>query len=132
MSNHLPECLHDDDTYGLRGLCICDELRACEQRVRQSAATLWDRTSEQMAAARVEGIRAGLDAAREAVKALHHQHPLIWPTDVGAMQALDAAIDALQEKPLASGGIYAGPPIPLGDGCVIPKSDAIDALKEKP
>ena len=46
MTEHLPECLHDDDTYGLRGLCICDELRACEQRV--------------------------LDAAREAVLALPH------------------------------------------------------------
>ena len=36
-SGHLPECLNDDDTYGLRGLCICDELRACEQRVLDSA-----------------------------------------------------------------------------------------------
>jgi len=37
MTKHLPECLHDDDTYGLRGLCICDELRACEQRVLTAA-----------------------------------------------------------------------------------------------
>ena len=97
MTDHLPECLHDDDTYGLRGLCICDELRACEQRVRQSAATLWDRTSEQMAAARVEGYAAGLDAAREAVAALDIGRDVRFSVDVRA-DAL-AAIDALKEKP---------------------------------
>ena len=32
-TDHLPECLHDDQSYGLTGLCICNELRACEQRV---------------------------------------------------------------------------------------------------
>ena len=37
MTDHLPECLHDDKTYGLHGLCICDELRACEQRVLEAA-----------------------------------------------------------------------------------------------
>ncbi|MBU6278683.1 MAG: hypothetical protein KGN78_05510 [Actinomycetales bacterium] len=69
-SGHLPECECYGRNHGGCALCICDRLRACEQRVRQSAATLWDRTSEQMAAARVEGIRAGLDAARKAVVAL--------------------------------------------------------------
>ena len=78
MSDHLPECLHDDDTYGLRGLCICDELRACEQRM--------------------------LDAARQAVEAElgweepdpsddSKPHTAIWK-----FRAL-AAIDALREKP---------------------------------
>lgn len=37
MTKHLPECLHDDDTYGLRGLCICDELRAAYSRGYLSA-----------------------------------------------------------------------------------------------
>ena len=76
-----------------------------------------------------DGYASGLDAAREAVGDL--PHPMIdVECECGACAAL-AAIDALREKPLASGGIYAGPPIPLGDGCVIPKSDAIDALREE-
>ena len=69
MNGHLPE-FPSSSSDPLAADCQCHRLRACEQRVRQSAATLWDRTSEQMAAARVEGIRAGLDAAREAVNAL--------------------------------------------------------------
>ena len=86
-------CLGDDP-------CACIQLAACEQRVRQSAATLWDRTSEQMAAARVEGIRAGLDAAREALDALPTEQTVkegvseFW---VEINHAL-AAIDALREE----------------------------------
>ena len=45
MTEHLPECLHDDDTYGLRGLCICDELRACEQRMLDAAREAVERVS---------------------------------------------------------------------------------------
>jgi len=37
MTDHLPECLHDDATYGLHGLCICAQLRACEQRVKRES-----------------------------------------------------------------------------------------------
>ena len=80
-------CLGDDP-------CACIQLLAYEQRVRQSAATLWDRTSEQMAAARVEGIRAGLDAARKAVEALDIGRGVRFSVDVRA-DAL-AAIDALR------------------------------------
>ena len=78
--------------------CICIQLMACEQRVRQSAATLWDRTSEQMAAARVEGFAAGLDAAREAIK--NTRCPEGY--EVKGCSHWDdalAAIDALREKP---------------------------------
>ena len=77
-----------------------------------------------------DGYASGLDAAREAVVALEVPSDWVGSTRQGLDNAL-AAIDALREKPLASGGIYAGPPIPLGDGCVIPKSAAIDALREK-
>jgi hypothetical protein len=76
--------------------CICIQLMACEQRVRQSAATLWDRTSEQMAAARVEGFAAGLDAAREAIAALDIGRDVRFSVDVRA-DAL-AAIDALRRS----------------------------------
>ena len=78
MSDHLPECLHDDRTYGLRGLCICDELRACEQRV--------------------------LDAAREAVAALvrydHNNYALVCQPDGWAIDRDEAlaAIDRLREE----------------------------------
>ena len=74
MTKHLPECLHDDDTYGLRGLCICDELRACEQRV--------------------------LDAAREAVEQEWTEDPSWNGTNWNnALTVAIDAIDALREKP---------------------------------
>ena len=62
MSNHLPECLHDDDTYGLRGLCICDELRACEQRVWKDPLR---------SASRRAGWNDALVMAREVMEATH-------------------------------------------------------------
>jgi hypothetical protein len=77
MSKHLPECHRWFANMPEDWCPACEMFRACEQRVRQSAATLWDHTSEQMAAARVEGIRAGLTAAREAVAALHQRVPVI-------------------------------------------------------
>lgn len=70
-------------------------------------------------------------------------HECGWSTAVGNGQSiadlghawmlhLTAGIDALrEERPMASGGIYAGPPIPLGDGCVIPKPGK-RALTEEP
>ena len=73
MTKHLPECLHDDDTYGLRGLCICDELRACEQRV--------------------------LDAAREAVATMTFDSLQRDQGPVATQRQVLAAIDALKEKP---------------------------------
>ena len=82
MSKHLPECLHDDDTYGLRGLCICDELRACEQRM--------------------------LDAAREAVEAIPAPYKIRGDFETYAhysegkadfKDAALSAIDVLREKP---------------------------------
>jgi len=77
MTKHLPECLHDDDTYGLRGLCICDELRACQQRV--------------------------LNAAREAVLSAKVIGNAVYVEDEAThftwkREAL-AAIDRLKEKP---------------------------------
>jgi hypothetical protein len=97
MSKHLPECHRWFANMPEDWCPACEMFRACEQRVRQSAATLWDHTSEQMAAARVEGIRAGLTAAREAIAALDIGRDVRFSVDVRA-DAL-AAIDALREKP---------------------------------
>lgn len=88
-SGHLPECPWADRGYAFP--CICDRLRACEQRVRQDERA------------------AALYAAREAVAALE---PLLdvekgmggydccGCATVGYLwtDAL-AAIDALKEKP---------------------------------
>lgn len=91
MSNHLPECptevVYDitssplvmtiyDDLH-----CICDRLRACEQRVRR------DERKHQLSVwhdGYGEGYSAALDAAREAVEA--------------ACTDIIAAIDALREE----------------------------------
>lgn len=75
MSDHLPECfslmcecevMHFEDT-DCHFSCICPSLRACEQRVRESAATLWDRTKEEISYARIQGFRDGVNAAKDAV-----------------------------------------------------------------
>ena len=64
MSNHLPECFWGDvDEAGNIIICICQELRACEQRVRESWYEVQSETWEQ-------GFKYALDAAREAVSAL--------------------------------------------------------------
>lgn len=43
MSEHLPECLTPMDANRGFWLCICKELRACEERVISTAVTrLWD------------------------------------------------------------------------------------------
>ena len=89
MSNHLPECLHDDDTYGLRGLCICDELRACEQRVLSLNPVALGVLIAQRARERA------LDAAEEAVRATLGADE----RNVHAELTAIAAIDALRERP---------------------------------
>ena len=100
MTDHLPECLNDDDTYGWRRWCICDELRACEQRIRLADDDYAYVAGQAEADGRRRGWNEALDAAREAVKGVN------WFNDEGKMlnaivataDAL-AAIDALREKP---------------------------------
>lgn len=108
MTDHLPECplLEPcDDEVAEHGYCsmqhgvfcihcqrwcVCDRLRACEQRVR-------DKHSQPDAyRGWVKGYAAGLDAARKAVRAIPMDDMCcMCPTD----KALTAAIDALREKP---------------------------------
>lgn len=89
MSGHLPECLQTDGDCP----CICDRLRAAEQRVRDElppngADALWY----------LLGQRKGVQAARDAVEAMRF-NPLSRDQGPNATkrQAL-AAIDALPVK----------------------------------
>lgn len=94
MSDHLPECgvrkpcgVCGNITYGV---CICDRLRACEQRVRHEGLGVC-----------IQHYDAGVQAAREVVAALvpttvafHGPLPVVH--NVRITDAL-AAIDALRE-----------------------------------
>lgn len=64
-----PTCNH---CVGQGCICICNRLRACEQRVRLHAALSWEQGFE-------EGRTAGLDAARDAVVNAHADPaPPVW------------------------------------------------------
>lgn len=115
MTDHLPECplLEPcDDEVAEHGYCsmqngvfcihcqqwcICDRLRACEQRVEETWSAIAGR--DQYA----EGYRAGLAAAREAI--LHDESCLSNLDDADdrdcdcTRPSAVAAIDALREKP---------------------------------
>ena len=92
--SHLPECRYVARVEGNGTVvvrmdegCICDRLRACEQRVMDRELML-NFTSLDM----VRAYQRGLDAAREAVDALQSMTGLLGKAD-----AL-AAIDALREE----------------------------------
>jgi len=89
-------CIHDEME------CICDRLRACEERVREDERSN-NFTPDDFANAMAESYRRGLDTAREAVlgakavdvacdRALDEPAQFVWLNN-----AL-AAIDALREK----------------------------------
>lgn len=106
MSDHLPECpcantsAHPDGCLccEVSSPCICDRLRACEQRV---ADEIWGAIRD--GSQYKSGFEGGLDAAREAVDAMVTQDcpdnlaRWVWPYGPKEMQrdAL-AAIDALR------------------------------------
>ena len=79
-------------------ICMCRELRACEQRVREDERSN-NFTPDDHANGMTEAYQRGLDAAREAVKGVN------WFSDEGKMlSAIVAtaesitAIDQLREK----------------------------------
>ena len=94
MTEHKPECwcrgCAHPHVCGRCRNCICDELRACEQRIGNviSASLVGGYDWRQ-------GYLAGLDAAREAVAAVKVRKDTSYEM---RMQAL-AVIDALREKP---------------------------------
>ena len=69
MSDHLPECPHSEPDLnpGFLVMCICDRLRACEQRVLEDERALIAVEQTTLAELNAE-YRKGLDAAREAVE----------------------------------------------------------------
>lgn len=103
MSDHLPECYwakfackretgHWSDSRGAyewcgscQFPCICRNLRACEQRLTEG----WCK-----AVCANSNYEAGLDAARDAVEALHSDRT---PIRAGFRRAI-AAIDALRDS----------------------------------
>lgn len=80
MSDHLPEC--PVNNIDIAGLCMCHELRRCEQRMREGWYEVQSETW-------MQGFRYALNAAREAVAAL----PEYRMRDTCVF-----AIDALKEK----------------------------------
>ena len=114
MTEHLPECVASvvrmgyDDTY-----CICPELRACEKRVMRAVMHTVDVDSyeegkrdckathpvlavKEITRIASKGYDTGLDAAREAVAAIHDDCNCY--EDLGIRAEAIAAIDALREK----------------------------------
>ena len=97
MSEHLPECLRIEYIVNRHGytltagsnVCICNALRACEQRVREEERTLIAVEQTTLAELNAE-YRKGLDAAREAVERVSTLFEPLGP-------AL-AAIDALRHE----------------------------------
>ena len=123
MSAHLPECIHPQRDYPCKWCqeidcecpCVCDRLRACEQRVEETWSAIAGR--DQYA----EGYADALDAAREAVLAYAddtHQHRGMlkcWPENgdrcdiTAALRVAAQRIDALREE-------QAPPPLPPSVG----------------
>ena len=112
MTEHLPECLVPDFDKGLWS-CICNQLRACEQRVfaLHPEWTMTGMCKPYCAACRrltelitewEYGYEKGLDAAREAVVAVPYDEPEDDPQsrehEVEVRQRYLAAIDALREE----------------------------------
>lgn len=96
MTDHLPECLVPDFERGF-WICICKNLRKCEDRVREDERSN-NFTPDDHADAITEAFQRGLDAAREAVEAmdihgcLPHRGPIgcncIGPQVIAAIDAL--------------------------------------------
>ena len=102
MTEHLPECWakHDSDP---PAWCICDELRACEQRVRKDEQSHF--LTRYLLGRNGGGYRRGLDAAREAVlgaKAIDvaYGRGLDEPAQFIWLNQAISAIDALREEKL--------------------------------
>jgi hypothetical protein len=110
MTDHLPECPWADRGFAFP--CICDRLRACEQRVRdEDQRILIKHGAEQFVRGerigKAMGHAAGVQAARDAVARKAERGPLYSVRNSGSAQyGFDAmarhalaAIDALRDTP---------------------------------
>ena len=94
---HVPECFNGRQRSG--GLpCICDRLRACEQRVRMEDDDYAYVSAQAEADGRRRGWVEALDAAREAVAASSGHYDLCICDECYGTDAALAAIDALREE----------------------------------
>ena len=108
LHGHLPECpvpemqaghgpLHPDDA---QANCICDRLRACEQRVRMEDDDYAYVSAQAEADGRRRGWVEALDAARDAVETVWTDDPSWDGTNWNnALCEALAAIDALRYQP---------------------------------
>lgn len=87
MTDHLPECPCAEPHLnpGFLVMCICAQLRACEQRVREEERALIAVEQTTLAELNAE-YRKGLDAAREAVERVSTLFEPLGP----ALAAIDA------------------------------------------
>ena len=105
MSEHLPECPHSEPDLnpGFLVMCICDRLRACEQRMLDDdlpAAAYHGQRGYSI------GYRKGLAAAQEVVS---------WVQDIDdALDAIKALVD--MDDPWDSSGMPEPPPLPPSTG----------------
>ena len=95
MIEHLPECWAKDPS-DPEAWCICDELRACEQRVRKDEQSHF--LTRYLLGRNGGGYQRGLDAAREAVVALCWRKQYEGFVSTVDPQRVLAAIDALKES----------------------------------
>lgn len=95
MTEHLPECWakHESDP---PAWCICDELRACEQRVRKDEQSHF--LTRYLFGRNGGGYERGLDAAREAVVVLCWRKQYEGFVSTVDPQRVLAAIDAVKER----------------------------------
>lgn len=110
MANHLPECTHDSR---VNDWCICDRLRACEQRVTE-------RHNAEHEDDRLAAFQNGYDAAT--VK--ERQRSVLLIADAYG-KALSAARDAVAAECIAHHGYTPGQTCPYCTDALA----AIDALK---
>jgi len=106
MTDHLPECL--TPMYDAKAWCICNELRACEERLREGwCVSTCGNTHYTI------GYEEGLNAAREAVADARTWPARVpYPASSGfyAIVIKDdalAAIDALRDQPADQTGYKA-------------------------
>ena len=88
---HLPECWLSEGKFD--AVCMCDRLRACEERVEEAMDRAWTQT---VALAVAHTRTATLDAAREAVDSMVIETA---GNSAATVNQAVAAIDALREKP---------------------------------
>ena len=94
MNSHLPECIVPDFD-NERWICICNHLRACEERVFEAAYQ-----AGKSYGLTVNGYTRGLNAAREAVEAMDlHGCTNRWLLNCNCVgPKVISALDALKEK----------------------------------